>query len=88
MSCSIATGGSAIKAVEVLLDHGVKESNIVFVNLISVPEGIENMLNKYPALKMVTAEIDVGLDHDRFITPGLGDFGCLYFGTVVKADQA
>jgi uracil phosphoribosyltransferase len=72
--------------VEVLLDHGVKESNIVFVNLISVPEGIENMLSRYPSLKMVTAEIDTGLDGERFITPGLGDFGCLYFGTVVKTD--
>ncbi|TPX56967.1 hypothetical protein PhCBS80983_g04156 [Powellomyces hirtus] len=71
----LATGGSANKAIEVLLDHGVPEENILFVNLICAPEGIEKMLAVYPKIKIVTAEIDAGLDENKYIIPGLGDFG-------------
>ncbi|KAI9098329.1 uracil phosphoribosyltransferase-domain-containing protein [Phlyctochytrium arcticum] len=77
----LATGGSANKAIEVLLNHGVTEEQIIFVNLICAPEGIAKVLEKYPRLKIVTAEIDAGLDENRYIVPGLGDFGCRYFGT-------
>ncbi|RKO89708.1 uracil phosphoribosyltransferase-domain-containing protein [Blyttiomyces helicus] len=78
----LATGGSANKAIEVLLSNGVKEENILFVNLICAPEGIEKVVGKYPKIKIVTAEIDDGLDSNKFIVPGLGDFGCRYFGTL------
>ncbi|ORY03108.1 PRTase-like protein [Basidiobolus meristosporus CBS 931.73] len=77
----LATGGSAIKAVEVLLEHGVKEERILFVNLIASPEGIEAMLKRFPSIKIVTAQVDAGLDEKKYIVPGLGDFGCRYFGT-------
>lgn len=39
----LATGGSACKAIEVLLEHGVKEDHIVLITLISAPEGVETM---------------------------------------------
>ncbi|KAJ3008674.1 Uracil phosphoribosyltransferase, synthesizes UMP from uracil [Thoreauomyces humboldtii] len=77
----LATGGSANKAIEVLLDNGVPEERILFVNLICSPEGIAKVLATYPKLKIVTAEVDAGLDHNKWIIPGLGDFGCRYFGT-------
>lgn len=64
-----------------LIDHGVPEERILFVNLICAPEGIEKVLAAYPRLKIVTAEIDAGLDENKYIMPGLGDFGCRYFGT-------
>lgn len=70
-----ATGGSANKAIEVLLSHGVPEERVLFVNLICAPEGIDKVLSTYPRLKIVTAEIDEGLDANKYITPGLGDFG-------------
>eukprot|EP00842_Homolaphlyctis_polyrhiza_P006774 jgi/Hompol1/7098/HPOL_000744-RA len=77
----LATGGSAIKAIEVLLSHNVKEDHIIFVNLISCPEGIDAVTAKYPKVKLVTAEIDDGLNEQKYIVPGIGDFGCRYFGT-------
>jgi uracil phosphoribosyltransferase len=77
----LATGGSAIKAIETLIDYGVAEERILFLNLISCPEGIAAVVAKFPAMKIVTAEIDAGLDEKLYINPGLGDFGCRYFGT-------
>ncbi|KAJ3334928.1 Uracil phosphoribosyltransferase, synthesizes UMP from uracil [Kappamyces sp. JEL0680] len=77
----LATGGSAIKAVEVLLEKGVSEENIVFVNLISCPEGIQAFCSAYPLVQIVTGFIDQRLNEKKYIVPGLGDFGCRYFGT-------
>ncbi|KAG0257922.1 Uracil phosphoribosyltransferase, synthesizes UMP from uracil [Mortierella polycephala] len=78
---ALATGGSAMKAIEVLIDHGVPEERILFVNLICCPEGITAVTDKFPAIKVVTAEIDGGLNEKKYIVPGLGDFGCRYYGT-------
>ncbi|RKP10578.1 PRTase-like protein [Thamnocephalis sphaerospora] len=77
----LATGGSAIKAIEVLMDNGVPEENILFLNLITCPEGINNLISRFPKIKIITAEVDPGLDANKYISPGLGDFGCRYFGT-------
>ncbi|KAG0326372.1 Uracil phosphoribosyltransferase, synthesizes UMP from uracil [Dissophora globulifera] len=78
---ALATGGSAIKAIDVLLEYGVPPERIVFVNLLCCPEGITALLEKHPRIKIVTAEIDEGLNEKKFIMPGLGDFGCRYYGT-------
>ncbi|KAJ9108257.1 hypothetical protein QFC19_002505 [Naganishia cerealis] len=79
--CRSATGGSAMQAIEVLLSHGVKEEKILFLNLISSPEGLKNVCEKYPKLTTITAWVDEGLDEKRYIVPGLGDFGDRYFLT-------
>ncbi|KAB5594632.1 Uracil phosphoribosyltransferase [Ceratobasidium theobromae] len=71
----LATGGSAIKAVEVLKEAGVPEERIMFLNLIAAPEGIRAFCGKYPALRMITGWIDKGLNEKAYIIPGLGDFG-------------
>ncbi|KAH9887735.1 PRTase-like protein [Cubamyces lactineus] len=71
----LATGGSAIKAVEVLKEHGVPEERIIFVNLIASPEGLANFCSKYPSTKVITGWIDQGLNEKAYIIPGLGDFG-------------
>lgn len=70
-----ATGGSAIKAIEVLISHGVPEQRIIFLNLVSSPEGLEAMYKVYPHVKIVTAWVDEGLNEQKYIVPGLGDFG-------------
>ncbi|GAA5865972.1 hypothetical protein JCM3774_005544 [Rhodotorula dairenensis] len=75
----LATGGSAIKAVEVLIDHGVPQERIIFLNLVSCPEGLQAMYSAYPQVKVVTAWVDDGLDSHKYIVPGLGDFGDRYF---------
>ncbi|KAJ2707631.1 Uracil phosphoribosyltransferase, synthesizes UMP from uracil [Coemansia sp. IMI 203386] len=77
----LATGGSAMKCIEVLIEAGVKEDRILFINLICAPEGALKMLEKFPSLHIVTAEIDESMDVQKFILPGLGDFGDRYFGT-------
>ncbi|KAF8655195.1 hypothetical protein AX16_003227 [Volvariella volvacea WC 439] len=71
----LATGGSAMKAVEVLMEHGVPEERIIFINLISSPEGLKAFSTKYPSLRVITGWIDEGLNEKAYIVPGLGDFG-------------
>ena len=83
----LATGGSVIKAIEVLLEAGVREENITFINLIASPEGIRALHQRYPQVQIVVAAIDEGLNERKYIVPGLGDFGCRYFGTDPKADR-
>lgn len=69
----LATGGSAMKAIEVLLEKNplVLPKNIVFVNnVISCPEGIQALNEKYPDdVKIVTACIDEGLNEMKYIVP-------------------
>lgn len=71
----LATGGSAMKAVEVLIEHGVPEERIIFINLIASPEGLTTFCTRYPSLRVITGWIDQGLNDKAYIIPGLGDFG-------------
>ncbi|KAK9386122.1 uracil phosphoribosyltransferase-domain-containing protein [Lipomyces mesembrius] len=71
----LATGGSAIMAVDVLIAKGVPVERILFLNLISSPEGIDVFAKKFPKLKVITGFIDEGLNEQKFVVPGLGDFG-------------
>lgn len=77
----LATGGSALQAVETLLDHGVDPANIIFANMICAPEGLKAMADSYPMIKIVTACVDVCLNDDKYIVPGLGDYGDRFFNT-------
>ncbi|KAF1802579.1 uracil phosphoribosyltransferase-domain-containing protein [Mucor lusitanicus] len=77
----LATGGSAMQAVQVLLDNNVKEERIIFLNLIGSPEGIDAFVQRYPKVKIVIGELDACLNEEKYIIPGCGDFGCRYFGT-------
>ena len=95
----LATGGSAKCAVQVLLDNGALEENITFLNVLSCPEGVNAIMSAFPKMRIVTGEIDPGLNEkvcgecsnivncadfsvsQRYIIPGLGDFGDRFFGT-------
>jgi len=77
----LATGGSACKAIEVLLKHGVKDEQIILITLIAAPEGVEHMRKVHPEVTIVTTEVDKRLNERLFIEPGIGDFGDRYFGT-------
>jgi len=77
----MATGGSLCKAIETLKSHNVKEGNIIFINMITCPEGLKRIKKGYPKVKVVTGVVDKGLNCNAFIIPGLGDFGDRYFGT-------
>lgn len=75
----LATGGSAIMGTEVLLSRGVKEDRIFFLNLVSNPEGIQAYHEKFPTIKIITGAVDKGLDEQKFVVPGCGDFGDRYY---------
>ncbi|KAJ0732086.1 putative transferase [Helianthus annuus] len=77
----LATGNSANQAIELLIQKGVPESYIIFLNLISAPEGIHCVSKRFPSVKIVTSEIDVAINEEYRVVPGLGEFGDRYFGT-------
>ncbi|KAI9079443.1 hypothetical protein K1719_038525 [Acacia pycnantha] len=77
----LGTGNSASQAIEHLIRNGVPESHIIFLNLISAPEGIHRVCKHFPCPKIVTSEIEVGLNEEFRVIPGLGEFGDRYFGT-------
>jgi len=79
----LATGGSALAAIEVLVGapYFVEPQNIVFANMICAPEGLKRMAEAYPEIKIVTAAIDEKLNDEKFIVPGLGDYGDRFFNT-------
>lgn len=77
----LASGSSALLAIKVLMERGVREEDITFVNLIAAPEGLEVLFKECPRIKIVTTMIDEGLNADKYILPGIGDFGDRYFGT-------
>ncbi|XP_073136638.1 uridine kinase-like protein 3 isoform X1 [Henckelia pumila] len=77
----LGTGNSAIQAITLLIKKGVPESNIIFLNLISAPKGVHEVCKRFPRLKIVTSEIELGLNEDFRVVPGMGEFGDRYFGT-------
>ena len=83
----LATGGSAVCAIRELIKRGVKEENIVFLNVVSCPEGLAHMAATHPRVKIVTAAVDDKLNEHKYIVPGLGDFGDRYLGTDVPAGR-
>ncbi len=75
----LATGGSAVAALDLLVEQGAK--HIRLVNLVAAPEGIEIVQKKYPRVPIFTAAVDHKLNDKGFIVPGLGDAGDRLFGT-------
>jgi uracil phosphoribosyltransferase len=78
----LATGGSAKAALATLIGkYKIPEEQITFVNLVSCPEGLAALAEAYPKVNVFTACVDSHLNEDKYIVPGLGDFGDRYFGT-------
>ncbi|HUY96988.1 MAG TPA: uracil phosphoribosyltransferase [Verrucomicrobiae bacterium] len=75
----LATGGSAAAACDALaLQH---PGRITLLSVVAAPEGLRHLGKRHPAVEVVTAAIDRGLDEHAYIVPGLGDFGDRLFGT-------
>jgi len=75
----LATGGSAIHAVNVLKARGVK--NISYVGLVGAPEGVKAFQEAHPDVDIFLAALDLKLNENGYIVPGLGDCGDRLFGT-------
>lgn len=74
----LATGGSAVAAMDLLKERGAQRVRLV--NLVAAPEGIRRVRRHYPALPIFTAAVDRRLDEQGYILPGLGDAGDRLFG--------
>ena len=77
----LATGGSVIMCIEKLKEVGVSEDKITFINLVSCEHGLTTLHQRFPQVNIITASIDPILNDDKYIVPGLGDFGDRYFGS-------
>ena len=75
----LATGGSAVAAIDFLKKHGCK--NIVMMNIIGCPEGVAAVQAAHPDVDIYLASMDEGLNDHAYILPGLGDAGDRIFGT-------
>ncbi len=75
----LATGGSAVAAIDFLKLHGCK--NIIMMNVIGCPEGIKRVQEAHPDVEMYLAACDEKLNEHAYIVPGLGDAGDRIFGT-------
>ncbi|MCR4866489.1 MAG: uracil phosphoribosyltransferase [Lachnospiraceae bacterium] len=75
----LATGGSAVSAIQMLKDKGCKK--IHFMCIIAAPEGIEAMQKAHPDVDIYVGAKDEKLNENAYIVPGLGDAGDRIFGT-------
>jgi uracil phosphoribosyltransferase len=75
----LATGGTAIKAVDILLDY--RPARIRLVCVVAAPEGIDALQAQHPAVDVFAAARDRQLNPQKYILPGLGDYGDRLFGT-------
>ena len=75
----LATGGSAVAALDMLREAGAKHVRMICI--VSAPEGIALVEQHHPDVHIYTPVIDEGLNDHKFIVPGLGDFGDRLYGT-------
>ena len=75
----LATGGSAIAAIDFLKQHGCKQ--IIMMNIIGCPEGVKAVTAAHPDVDIYLAALDEKLNERAYIVPGLGDAGDRIFGT-------
>ncbi|AGH84659.1 MULTISPECIES: uracil phosphoribosyltransferase [Ralstonia solanacearum species complex] len=77
----VATGHSAVHAVDVMKQRGVPDEHILFLALVAAPEGVEVFQQAHPGVKLYVASLDSHLNEHAYIIPGLGDAGDRLFGT-------
>ena len=77
----LATGNSAIAAIEIMTKQGISVDQIAFMALIAAPEGVHKLHKHCPSLKIFLASLDEGLNQSAYIVPGLGDAGDRLFGS-------
>jgi uracil phosphoribosyltransferase len=77
----IATGGSSCATLDILTKKGIAQRSILFVAIIAAHQGLDVVKKAFPGITILVAAIDKELNSQKFIIPGLGDFGDRYFGT-------
>ena len=77
----LATGGSAVAAIDALLKRGAQPNSIKFCCLVAAPEGVKVLQDAHPEIEIYAAALDERLNENGYILPGLGDAGDRLFGT-------
>lgn len=77
----LATGGSMMRTIELLIEQGVQEEQILVAAIIASTQGREAIQARFPKVRLFILQEDPELNTDHYIVPGLGDFGDRYFGT-------
>lgn len=77
----IATGGTSTQVIQYLKEQGANLKNLLMVSIVSAPQGIQLIQKNFPEVCIICAAYDTGLTQEKYIIPGLGDFGDRYFGT-------
>jgi uracil phosphoribosyltransferase len=77
----LATGHSAVAAVDILNRRGVSDDSIRFMALVTAPEGVRVFTDAHPRIPLYAAALDDHLNDHAYIVPGLGDAGDRLFGT-------
>eukprot|EP00794_Sanderia_malayensis_P004873 gene4873-5512_t len=72
MDATVASGAAALMAIRILLDHDVKEENIMFVSLIMGKAGVHSIAYAFPKVKIVTTAVDPETNDSYHIIPGIG----------------
>lgn len=78
----LATGGSMVAAIDLLKKSGARDIRALV--LVAAPEGVKRVTDMHPDVEIYTAALDLGLNEDGYIMPGLGDAGDRVFGTKQK----
>ena len=76
----LATGGSAVAAIDFIKQHGGK--HIKFMCIIAAPEGVKRLHEAHPDVQIYVGHLDRELNENAYICPGLGDAGDRIFGTI------
>lgn len=76
----LATGGSAVQAIDLLKAAGAEE--IRMISVVAAPEGRQNLDSRHPEVRVFCAALDRELNAKKYIVPGLGDFGDRLYGTL------
>lgn len=75
----LATGGSASQALQLVKDHGA--TDVCLVCILGSPEGVDTIHRAHPDVSIILGVLDESLDANKYIVPGLGDFGDRLYGT-------
>ena len=75
----LATGGSAAKALSLVKDNGARDVSLVCI--LGSPEGVETVSRVHPEVPIILGVLDESLNANKYIVPGLGDFGDRLYGT-------
>jgi uracil phosphoribosyltransferase len=81
----IATGGTLEMVISILIEKQVRQEDIIIASFFAAPEGIIHLQSRFNGIKIIIMAYDERLNENKYIVPGLGDFGDRLFGTTSQS---